>query len=372
MEKMNSEIFHVNLALSSDNRLLVSCSEVKPNTSYAFILCQEDRVVNRLDFSPSTSAVFWIVQEGNYHVKAVAVQPDNTRLTAYSNTVVYQAAPIIIEKSAQTKNPLRSTVTVLTEIGQNWERMLRLSLYDYRSRDKDSYLGRIWSVLNPLIQVLTFWFVFGLGIRGGRPVDGHPFLLWMLCGLFPWFFCSSAIVTGNAAIYNKAGMVLRMRYPLATIPVGAILVAFFEHIVIILILLVFLLFYGYTPSPVWLNVIYYWGFGLVFFSALALVTSTLTMIARDFQKLINALIRLLFYMTPILWTIDSMPEYSRFLLSLNPILYLVNGYRDSLLYGVNFWEHMGNLLFFWCFAGGLLVLGCTLHDKYREHFNDFL
>ena len=138
MEKMNSEIFHVNLALSSGNRLLVSCSEVKPNTSYAFILCQEDRVVNRLDFSPSTSAVFWIVQEGNYHVKAVAVQPDSTRLTAYSNTVVYQAAPIIIERSAQTKNPLRSTVTVLTEVSQNWERMLRLSLYDYRSRDKDS------------------------------------------------------------------------------------------------------------------------------------------------------------------------------------------------------------------------------------------
>lgn len=372
MRNRNNGAFQVNLALSGGNRLLASCSEAEPDSVYAFHLCQGDQILARLDFSASTSAVFWVVQEGSYHVKAVAVQPDGTRLTAYSNEAAYQAPPIILEKGGRDKTPLRSTAAVLTEIGRNWERMLRLAWFDYRSRDKDSYLGRIWSILNPLIQVLTFWFVFGLGIRSGRPVDGHPFLLWMMCGLFPWFFCSAAIVTGNAAIYQKAGMVLRMQYPLATIPVGAVLVAFFEHAVMMIILLVFLVFYGYAPSPVWLNVVYYWVFGIFFFSALAMATSTLTMIARDFQKLINSLIRLLFYMTPILWTIDSMPEDSRSLLKLNPILYMVDGYRDSLLYGVSFWERGSSVLFFWCAAAGLLVLGCALHWNYREHFSDFL
>lgn len=368
----DEEQFVVNIALSSGNRLVASCTNLGGGWSYCFTLFQREDIIQRLDFSRNAFAVFWPTQSGSYHVKVTAVHEDGCRLAEYSKPLQYDGTEIVIDKNIQRENVFQSTVIVLREIWKNRERMFRMAMYDFRTRNNDSYLGKIWTFLNPLIQILTFWFVFGQGMRGGRPVEGYPYLLWMLSGLLPWFFASASIVGACGSIYSKAGTVLRMQYPQTTIPVGNILVNFFDHLATMLILLVVLLMYGYAPALTWLNLLYYWMCGIIFFSVLGLVTSTLTMIARDFQKLISSLIRLLFYMTPILWTLDSMPEGTRGILKLNPVLYLVDGYRDSLLYNVNFWEHGTKTLFFWLVTLLLLLLGCSVHRRYKDYFIDLM
>ena len=362
----------VNLALSNRNRLLVSCSELGEGCAYIFSLFRGEELMGKLDSTEENVGIFWLTEPGKYHVKAVVIDRNENRLVSYSSSIEYVGMPIVLEEPKKKENPLQSVWFVLKEIWQNRERMFRIAVYDYRTRDKDSYLGKLWSILNPLIQILTFWFVFGLGLRGGRPVDGHPFLLWMLCGLLPWFFVNAGIVGGSASLYTKAGLVLRMQYPLATITLGNILVSFFDHAVTMLIVLVVEFFYGYSLHAYWLNILYYWIYSIVFLSALALVTSTLTMIARDFQKLIASLIRLLFYMTPILWTLDSMPEWAQGILKLNPALYIIDGYRESLLYGVNFWVHTAKIPFFWTLNLTLLLLGSYFHRKLRDRFIDML
>ena len=360
------------ISLSQNNRLYAQCEPQGEEYQYVFQLFRGEQLISKLFATESNYAVFWLTESGKYHVKVSATNKVGNRVVAYSSPVLYEGFHISLNKNQPHESPFQSAKYVLKEILENWQRMLRIAIYDYRIRDKDSYLGKILSVLNPLIQVLTFWFVFGLGLRGGMPIDGYPYLLWMLCGLFPWFFINTGIISGSASIYAKAGTVLRMQYPLATIPLGNILVAFFDHFILIGFVIVIEFCYGYIPQLSWIGILYYCAYTIAFLTALALLTSTLTMVARDFQKLISSLIRFLFYMTPILWSLDSMPAFARTILEMNPAAYIINGYRDSLIYGINFWEHPQKIAFFWSIALALFLLGSWFHRKYRGNFIDFL
>ena len=362
----------VTVSLTQNNCLRAQCDSQGEGYLYTFQLFRGEQLISRLFATEDNSAVFWLTEPGNYHVKASAVHQTGDRIVAYSSPVLYAGLQISLDEEHRRENFFQSAGYVLKEIVEHRQRMFRIAVYDHRIQNKDSYLGKIWSVLNPLIQVLTFWFVFGLGLRGGKPIDGYPYLLWMLCGLFPWFFVNAGIVGGSSSIYAKAGTVLRMQYPLATIPLGNILVAFFDHLILIAFMILIEICYGYMPQLSWLGIVYYWVYAIVFLAALALFTSTLTMLARDFQKLITAMIRLLFYMTPILWSLDSMPAFARTILEMSPIAYIIAGYRDSLLYRVNFWERPERIVFFWGIALFFFLLGSWLHRKYRGSFIDFL
>ncbi|MCI8441094.1 MAG: ABC transporter permease [Provencibacterium sp.] len=361
--------------LTGINRLYVECLNQEEAYTYAFYVMKDGKVLEKIWYAASPHTVYWVTEPGLYSVKVFVRNQQGERVSRLSPEITFAGMkPVYCSGTNGNEHWkwLKDIQRVLMEIWTNRARMFRLALYDYQVSNKDSYLGMLWSILNPLIQILTYWFVFGLGIRSGRPVDGHPFLPWMLCGLIPWFFINSALVQGAASIYMKSSTVLRLRFPVATIPMGSVLVAFFNHAVTLGILLVMLLCFGYFPNFYWLNLLYYLFFELVLFTLLAMVTSVLTMIARDFQKLINSLIRLLFYLTPILWTVDRLPAWAQFILKLNPVLYIVDGFRDSLLYQIPFYHHMKRLLFFWCINVGLLVLGCSLQRKYRNKFIDML
>ena len=135
-------------------------------------------------------------------------------------------------------------------------------------------------------------------------------------------------------------------------------------------LLITFFFFGYPPSLYWLNLVYYLFYAVVFFTALAMVTSVLSMIAIDFQKLINSLIRLLFYLTPILWSTEKLPLLVQYILKLNPCLYIADGFRDSLLYHIPFYLHHWRMAFFWLVNVFFIILGSNLQAKYKNQFLD--
>ncbi|MFI3226598.1 MAG: ABC transporter permease [Clostridia bacterium] len=282
--------------------------------------------------------------------------------------------PNLSEKNTKQKNKsvVESVKEVINEIRENCQRIIRISLFDYKLLNKDSYLGAGWNLLNPLIQIGTYWFVFGIGIRSGSPVNGHPFLIWMLCGLIPWFFISTCITQGASSIYAKARLMLTLKYPISTMPLSTILVAFYQHIAVLGILVLLLFVHGYFTNLYWINILYYFVYEFAFLVSLAMVTSVLTMIARDFQKLINSLIRLLFYLTPILWTIENLPITVQKIFQLNPVLYIVSGFRDSLLYDISIFEHLDKMVFFWILNLILFAIGCKLQVKFRDKFIDML
>lgn len=362
----------INIEMLDTNKMAVQCTPSADTYLYAFQLYCNGKMVDRVLYSEQNEAIFWLSQSGEYTVRACIKQEKNS-VANMSSPLSFQNPAVKLPPAQEVKMSLFQRVGAITkEITSNFVMLCRIARYDYKLLNKDSYLGKAWSILTPLLQIAVYWLVFGMGIRSGRDVDGHPFLLWMLCGLVPWFFMNHSITSGASSIYRKAGVVTKMRYPISTVPIGVIVTGWLEHIMVLLILFITLLGHGYYPTVHYLNLVYYMLFSFVFLSSLALITSVLTMLARDFEKVLANIVRLLFYITPILWSMDRMPETYQQFSKANPVYYVVTGFRESILYDIDFWKHPLRIIFFWTLNFILFVIGCNLQYKYRKKFSDLV
>lgn len=338
---------------------------------YAYYIYCDDKIVKKFGYSYNNQCSWWMEDEGIYKVKIFIKDKNGNKQSVYSESIEYKGKNVIREVNAD-KTLARKIFLIIKEIITNWSMMVRVALFDYKLQNKDSYLGVLWELLNPLIQIGTYWIVFGMGLRQGRDVDGYPYLLWMLSGLIPWFCINTAIIKGGNSIFSKAVTITKLRYPIATVPIGAILTELFGFFFMLVVLEMIFLVHGYFPVWSYLNLIYYILYMFLFLASLALVTSVFTMAARDFQKLLTSMIRLLFYLTPILWDMDKMPAIYQNLINLVPIYYIVRGFRESLLYEVPFYVHQKDMVVSWSIVIVLFIFGCYLQDKFRNRFRDLI
>lgn len=275
---------------------------------------------------------------------------------------------------------MNDLLRILKEQITSFPLILRLAAYETKSKYQMNYLGVLWQFLNPLIQMLAYWFVFGIGIREGGPVTTGagevPFIIWMLAGLIPWFFISPTILDGSNSVFKRINMVAKMNFPISSLPSVAIASNLFSYIIMMAIYIIVLLVNGIFPSMHWLQYIYYFICMIAFMFSFSLFNSTISVLIRDYQFLLQAVTRLLFFLLPIFWDVnaklgESYPELVP-ILKLNPFFYIIEGFRNSFLDGQWFFQDMKYTLYFWLFTFLLLLVGSILHMKFRDKFVDFL
>ncbi|TDK62194.1 teichoic acid ABC transporter permease [Bacillus salipaludis] len=276
---------------------------------------------------------------------------------------------------------MKSMITVIKEQISSLYLILRLSAFEMKSANTNNYLGRFWEVLNPSIQLAIYWFVFGLGVRKGKYVDmGHgidvPFFIWMLTGMIVWFFVNPAISASSRSIYTRIQLISKMSFPMSAIPSFVIMAGFYTHLMLVAVVTIFLQFTPYKISVYFVQLPYFMLATLILLLALGLITSTLSTIVRDVQQIVQSILKMILYITPLLVHFDRLEikgvDYA-FLLKLNPLYYIVEGYRASLLgtgwYGI---ENPQYTLYFWILVLVLFLFGSVLHIKFRNRFVDFL
>ncbi|WEG13139.1 ABC transporter permease [Pullulanibacillus sp. KACC 23026] len=273
---------------------------------------------------------------------------------------------------------MKSALTVIKEQLNSIYLILRLSTFELKSENNNNYLGILWEVINPMIQIGIYWFVFGFGIRKGSLVDGHiPYVQWMMAGILVWFFVNQGILTASRSIYTRIRMISKMSFPMSTIPSFIIMTKFYQHLVLAGIVIIIFQFMGAFVNLHYIMLPYFMFCTIAFLFAVSLLTSTLTTIIRDIQQMLQAILRVLFYLTPILWDLEARLEGKHQILLMivkfNPIYYIVEGYRASLLgtswYLVSDWKYT---LYFWCLVIVLLIIGASVHVKFRDRFVDYL
>ncbi|MCY8370612.1 ABC transporter permease [Bacillus haynesii] len=275
---------------------------------------------------------------------------------------------------------MKALIRVLKEQFLSLPLIIRLAAYETKSKYQMNYLGVLWQFLNPLIQMLAYWFVFGIGIRKSSEmitgVGEVPFIIWMLAGLIPWFFISPTILDGSNSVYKRINMVAKMNFPISSLPSVAIAANLFSYFVMMAIYVIVLLAFGIYPNLQWLEYIYYLFCMIVFMFAFSLFNSTISVLVRDYQFLLQSVTRLLFFLLPIFWDIstqlgDKHPALLN-VIKLNPLFYIIDGFRNSFLGGSWFFEDATYMLYFWAFTLLLLTVGAVLHMKFRDRFVDFL
>jgi teichoic acid transport system permease protein len=267
---------------------------------------------------------------------------------------------------------MKSILHLIREQIENLNLIYRLAIYEIKGKYQSHYLGVLWQFINPVIQISIYWFIFGMGIRGGAPVNGVPFFIWMLLGLIPWFFISPTIIQGSNSVYSKVNLVSKMKFPVSVLPSIVIVGNSFSFILMLLALMLILFIYGINPGLYFLQLPYYLICLYVFLYSITLLFSTISTIIRDFQVMLQSLMRMLMYFSPILWKTDKLPEIFQTILKLNPLYYIIEGFRKSFLGNGWFYQDLAYMTYFWSLTFLVLLLGSFAHLKFRRHFVDYI
>ena len=254
----------------------------------------------------------------------------------------------------------------------------RLSVNDFKTKFAGSYLGIIWAFVQPVIMIFVYWFVFEKGLKPLPVTDAAgqavPFLLWMMAGLVPWFFFSDALSGGTRALLDYSYLVKKVVFRIDILPIVKVLSAVFVHLFFLAFEVLVYALYGYYPDLYTVQVLYYSVCLLVLVLGLTYLTSALVVFFRDLNQVINIVLQVGIWATPIMWNMDTMDIGAglKAVLMLNPLYYIVQGYRDSLIGKTAFWERPGLTVYFWVFTLAVLALGTGVFKKLRMHFADVL
>lgn len=259
----------------------------------------------------------------------------------------------------------------LADICENRRLLWSLTKKDLKQRYLGSVLGILWAFIQPAISVLIFWFVFQVGFKS-MPVEGFPFVLWLVCGMFPWFFFTDAWTGATNAIVANAFLVKKVVFRVSLLPIIQICSALIINLFFVGVLFLMFAAYGYLPQLCNLQVFYYL-FGLIcFVFGLSLITASLMVFLKDAGQMVAMLLQFGFWATPIFWSLDMIPGWMQPVFKLNPVWYIVNGYRESFISHEWFWQHPKTLLWFWAVTLVTMLAGVVVFRKLRPHFADVL
>ena len=244
-----------------------------------------------------------------------------------------------------------------------------LTKRDMKTRYAGSFLGMFWIFIQPVITITIFWFVFEKGFKS-RPVENFPFILWLTCGMVPWFFFSEAIITATHSITENSYLVKNLAFRTSILPVVRIASAFLVHGFFMTVVHLMLALYGYYPDIYSFQLLYYLFALIVLLTGLSWVTSAAVLFFKDIGHFIQVFLQFLFWGTPIFWSLNIIPEEYHTLLKLNPLYYIVNGYRECIVNKIWLWQHPILSLYFWFVAAILLILGAVFFNKLKPHFGD--
>lgn len=265
----------------------------------------------------------------------------------------------------------KSARYVLHENITNIYRTISIARYELLADMRDSKLGIFWNFANPAIQIFTYWFLFGY-VFNRKAVGDIPYLIWMLGGMVVWFFMSPCISEGCSAIHAKIDVITRMKFPISILPLTVVFKKLFNHFCILSIVIVIYATQGFYPSVHWLGLIYYMFCAVLFAFALSMTTSVLNMLARDTKKLITSCMRLLLYLTPVLWDVSRLPGWMQTVVSCNPMYYVVQGYRDCFFYHRGFGAYSWSMAWYWGITLLLFFWGSYMMCKFRTKFIDMI
>ena len=265
---------------------------------------------------------------------------------------------------------LRDFSQFISHLFKSKRLILMLSYSDFKKQYLGSYLGIVWAVLRPLLFILVLWFVFDIGFKT-KPIDGdYPFVLWLLCGMIPWFFFAEAVGKSMNSIVGNAFLVKKVAFRVSVLPLVSILSSLVVHLVLVGIMVLFFLFYGYMPTIYWLQLPYYVFCTMILVLGIGWLTSAVRVFVKDISEIIGVIIQFGFWLTPIFWSIERVPEAYRFILKINPMFYIVDGYRKTFIEQVWFWEAYKITPYFIVVTGVLFVGGAIVFKKLRPHFGD--
>lgn len=300
----------------------------------------------------------------------VLEDPDTARLKKISGCLLLGAGVFLFTLFQD------RVMALPVELYQNRRLIWRLSRNDFKKRYAGSYLGTIWAMVPPIVTVAMYWVVFDRIFGSGPQVTytgGEvPYVLFLTAGLVPWFFFSDAVMGGMTSLMEYNYLVKKVVFKVSILPIIKVTAAMFVHIGFSVVLVLIGAFYGYTPTVYTLQLFYYTFCEYVFILGLSYATCAIVLFFRDLQNLVSIMMQVGMWATPILWNINTLREKYKPFIKLNPMTYIVEGYRSAVYEQQWFWEHFYSSTYFWIVTALLFVASALIFKKLKPMFADVM
>lgn len=247
-----------------------------------------------------------------------------------------QAAPTIVIQ------PTRGLASLQLKALWEYRELLGFLVWrDVKVRYKQTALGVAWIILQPLVSMVIFTLLFGVLLNA--PSNGAPYPIFAYAGLLPWNYFAGSLTRSSQSLVGSANLITKVYFPRLVIPISGVLGGLVDFAVASVVLAGLMLVYRIPPTA---NVVW-----LPFFLLLAMATAlgfglwlaALNVRFRDVNYLTPFLVQIWMYLTPVIYSVTLIPEQYRWLLALNPMTGVVEGFRWALLGGVMAAEPPGAL-----------------------------
>jgi len=207
----------------------------------------------------------------------------------------------------------------------NYRELLKTNIKkDIGGKYKNSFLGVLWSFINPLLQIVVYALVFQVILRSNI----ENYAVYLCCALIPWQYFSNIVIRGAAVVIDNGNIIKKVYFPREILPISIVTSEGVNFLISTIIILGFVLVSGIGLS---INIVFYFlilAIQYIISLGISLIVSSLTVYFRDLLHILGVFMQLLFYATPIVYSIKDVPPGFQWLLKLNPMTYLIEGYRE--------------------------------------------
>lgn len=249
----------------------------------------------------------------------------------------------------------------------NYRELLKTNVKkEIRGKYKNSFLGVLWSFLNPLLQIVVYAVVFPLILRNTQ----QNYVIFLCCGLIPWTFFSTAITRSAFTMIENGNIIKKVFFPREILPISVVTSETVNFLISTIIIIGFVVFggLGLTKYIVFYPLVLLAQYILLL--AISLIISSISVYVRDLQHLIGVVLQLLFYAAPIVYAPEVIPEGFKWIIDLNPMTYIINGYR-AIFYNQTMPEWQPLLILI---GGGIVfcIIGYLIFNKLQKGFAEQL
>lgn len=237
---------------------------------------------------------------------------------------------------------------------------------EVKSRYKQSILGYAWVILVPLLNLAVLSLVFSVFVR--IPTGNIPYPIFLFAGLVPWTFTANAISSATSSLVKNSSLITKVYLPQEVFPIAAILSKFIDLVLTLVILVLFMLVFGisYKLTLLYFPLVFVFQFLLV--AGISFILSALNVFYRDVENVISVVLILWMYITPVIYPQEFIPEKFIPIFNLNPMMPIINSYRNIVLFGVP--PAWTSFIYACIFSVVIFVVGFLFFKSKSKHFAD--
>jgi lipopolysaccharide transport system permease protein len=301
-------------------------------------------------------------------LEGIEVVDDESSDIAIESVKVGEQQPAVGSRSPLlTIERSRATTLELRDLWAHRDLFYILAWRDVKVRYKQTILGAAWAILQPLFTMIVFTLLFGRLAR--VPSEGQPYAIFSYAGLLPWNFFTSAVANSSNSLVSSTNLITKVYFPRLLVPTAAVGAALIDIAIASMMLLVIMPIYGVSFHASLLMFVPLVVLTAVVAATFGIWTSALNVKYRDIRYALPFGIQTLMFLTPVIYPVTFLPERWRWLIRLNPLSGIIEGFRAAIFGKPFYWNGLAVSV---AITLGLLMFAIFIFRRMEKEFADVI